>query len=190
MTVPLAPRLTAGALTIGLVTGMLLTAPGVGAQTPAPNTLKIAYVDVQRVLARSAVGVAAREQLEKDKATMQKQVDGHRGELEKLKEELDTKGQLLSADARREKQETLERKVRDVRRLVDDLQKELQKREQELLQRVLNDVSGVVQKIGKERAYSLIVEKRGASVVYGAPEIDITDEIIRAYDDEAKKAKK
>src|SRR5262245_28130210 len=126
MRVPLVPLVISGALAVGLLVGVAVTAPPAGAQAPtAPATTKIAFVDVQRVLARSAAGVAAREQLEKDKATMQKQVDGHRGELEKLKEELDTKGQLLSGDARREKQEALERKVRDVRRLVDDLQKEL-----------------------------------------------------------------
>ena len=121
---------------------------------------------------------------------MQKQVDGHRGELEKLRDELEKKGQLLSADVRREKQETLERKVRDVRRLVDDLQKELQKKEQELLAKVLQEVTGVVQRFGKEKGYAIIVEKRGASVVYGAPEVDLTEEIIRVFDEESRKVKK
>lgn len=164
-----------------------LSAPA-GAQ--APPVSRVGFVDVQRVLARSSSGVAAREQLEREKAAMQKQVDGQRVEAEKLRDDLEKKGQLLSADARREKQENLERKVRDVRRLVDDLQKELQKKEQELLAKVLNDVSGVVQKIGKEKGYTLIVERRGGAVVYGAPEADITDDVVRAFDDEAKKAKK
>src|SRR5262245_6021393 len=121
---------------------------------------------------------------------MQKQEDGQRVEAEKLRDELEKKGQLLSADARREKQESLERKVRDVRRLVDDLQKELQKKEQEALARVLNDIQGVVQKIGKERGYTMIVERRGGAVIWGAPEIDITDEVVRVFDDESKKGKK
>jgi len=161
---------------------------GVGAQGTQPS--RVAFVDVQRILARSAAGVAAREQLEREKAGMQKQVDGHRVEAEKLRDDLEKKGQLLSADARRERQESLERKVRDVRRLVDDLQKELQKKEQELLAKVLHDVSGIVQKIGKERGYTMVIEKRGGAVVYGAPEADLTDEIVRAFDDETKKAKK
>lgn len=176
------------AVAVAFVAGWGGAPPPAGAQGLAPT--RIAFVDVQRVLARSAAGVAAREQLEREKAAMQKQVDGHRVEVEKLRDELEKKGQLLSADARREKQETLERKVRDVRRLVDDLQKELQKKEQELLAKVLNEVSTVVQKVGKEKGYTLIVEKRGAGVVYGAPEADLTDEIVRVFDDEAKKAKK
>jgi hypothetical protein len=35
----------------------------------------------------------------------------------------------------------------------------------------------------------MIVEKRGASVIYSAPDADITDEVIRAYDLELGKKK-
>lgn len=168
------------------LTGWLIGPTGVAAQA----TARVAFVDVQQVLARSVAGTAAREQLERDKAAMQKQLDGQRAEIERLRDELAKKGQLLSTDARREKQEALDRKERDARRLLDDLQRELQKKEQELLAKVLADVSGVVQKIGKERGYTLIVEKRGGAVIYGAAEADLTGEIVKVFDDESKKAKK
>ena len=154
------------------------------------NGGKIGVVDVQRILARSAAGVAAREQLEREKAAMQKEVDTKRQELEKLKEELDKKGPLMTADTRKEKQDVFDRKRRDATRLVDDFQKELEKKEQGLLQKVLQEISGVIEKIGKGRNYYMIVEKRGASVVYSTAEADITDEIIRAYDQEAAARKK
>jgi outer membrane protein len=160
------------------------------AQAPAPpaSTLqRIAYIDVQRVLARSAAGVAAREQLEREKATMQKEMDGKRQELEKLREELEKKGALLTPDARRDKQEQFERKRRDAARTMDDFQKELEKKESVLLQKVLQDVSGVIERIGKDKGYYLIVEKRGAGVIYASPEADLTDEIIRAYDQQGPK---
>jgi hypothetical protein len=35
----------------------------------------------------------------------------------------------------------------------------------------------------------MIVEKRGASVIYAAPDADVTDEIIRAYDQETSRKK-
>lgn len=156
----------------------------------AQNAARVAYIDVQRILARSSAGVAAREQLEKEKAAMQKEVDGRRGEVEKLRDELEKKGALLSADARKEKQDTLERKVRDLRRLVDDYRAELERKEQGLLQRVLVDISGIVERVGKQKGFLIIVEKRGAGVIYGSPEADLTDEVIKAFDQEAAKAKK
>jgi outer membrane protein len=160
---------------------------GPGAAGAQGNGTKIGVVDVQRVLARSAAGVAAREQLEREKSTMQKEVDTRRQELEKLKEELDKRGALMTADARKEKQEVFDRKRRDAARLVDDFQKELEKKEQGLLQKVLQDISGVIERVGKQRNYYMIVEKRGASVIYATAEADVTDEIIRAYDLEKKK---
>jgi outer membrane protein len=175
--------------------GLMMTALALGgvasAQTPAaapvpaaqPN--RIGFIDVQRVLARSVAGVAAREQLEREKATMQKEMDGKRQELEKLRDELEKKGPLMTVEARRDKQEAFDRKRRDAARLADDFQKELEKKEQGLLQKVLQDVSGVIEKVGKDRGYYLIVEKRGAVVLYSSAEADLTDEVIRAYDRDA-----
>ena len=178
-----------------LVVGLLVVVLGpVWAQQPAApaapaSSVRIAYIDVQRVLARSSAGVAAREQLEREKTVMQKEMDGKRQELEKLRDELEKKGPLMTADARREKQEGFERKRRDAARMIDDFQKELEKKEQALLQRVLQELSGVIERVGKERGYYMIVEKRGASVLYASTDADLTDEIIRAYD-QAAPAKK
>jgi len=79
-----------------LLSGLLAVGPGlVEAQQPAPaaapaaSSARIAYIDVQRVLARSSAGVAAREQLEREKSVMQKEMDGKRVELEKLRDELE-----------------------------------------------------------------------------------------------------
>jgi outer membrane protein len=160
------------------------------APAPATITTKIGYIDVQRVLARSAAGVAAREQLEKERGTIQKDMDGRRQELEKLRDEIEKKGPLMSADARREKQEQFDRKRRDAARAADDYQKELEKKEGQLLQKVLQDVGGVIEKVGKEKNYYMIVEKRNAGVLYAANDADLTDEIIRAYDRDAGGKKK
>jgi outer membrane protein len=179
-------------LSAGLVAAAVAAAPITAlAQAPAPvapgsaAASRVAFVDVQRVLARSAAGVAAREQLEREKAAMQKEMEGKRQELEKLREEIEKKGPLMTADARRDKQDQFERKRRDAARTADDFQKELEKKEQGLLQKVLQDVSGVVERVGKQRGFHLVVERRGATVLYAAPEADLTDEIIRVYDQEA-----
>jgi len=178
------PALVAGLLVVGLGPAAAQQ-PAPAAAAPAPSSIRIAYIDVQRVLARSSAGVAAREQLEREKSVMQKEMDGKRQELEKLRDELEKKGPLMTADARRDKQEVFERKRRDAARMMDDFQKELEKKEQTLLQRVLQELSGVIEKVGKDRGFYIIVEKRGASVLYASPDADLTDEIIRAYDQQA-----
>ena len=160
---------------------MLVLLAAAGAEAAAT---RIVYVDVQKVLVRSVAGLAAREQLEREKAAMQKDVDNRRVEVDKLREELEKKGLVLTADAKREKEETLQRKIRDLRRLSEDLQKELQAKEQQLTQRILQDLTGLIEKIGKDKGLLMVLERRSAGVIYGDPEADITDEIIRAFDQE------
>jgi outer membrane protein len=160
---------------------MLVLLAAAGAEAAAT---RIVYVDVQKVLVRSVAGLAAREQLEREKGAMQKDVDNRRVEVDKLREELEKKGLVLTADAKREKEETLQRKIRDLRRLSEDLQKELQAKEQQLTQRILQDLTGLIEKIGKDKGLLMVLERRSAGVIYGDPEADITDEIIRAFDQE------
>ena len=173
--------------TVALVVGGIVA--GLVATTDAAGT-RIGYVDVQRVIVRSVAGVAAREQLEREKVVMQKDVDNRRTEVDKLREEMEKKGLVLSAEARREKEETFQRKVRDLRRLAEDLEKELQKKEQLATQRILQELTGVIEKMGKERGFLLIVERRSGGVIYGDPEADVTDEVIKLYDQEKAKEKK
>ncbi len=176
-------------VTVIVVVAMLGAGSPVLAQTPAAT--RIGFVDVQRVLAKATAGVSAREQLERDKASMQKEIDARRQELDKLRDELEKKGPLMTPEARRDKTDAFERKRRDAARMADDFSKELEKKEQILLQKVLQEVSGVIERVGKQRGYYLVVEKRGATVLYAAAEADLTDEIIRAYDQEhASKGKK
>jgi outer membrane protein len=173
------------------VVGAWWTPPPAGAQAAAPaaTNSRVGFIDTQRVMARSAAGVTAREALERDKAAMQKQVDTLQSELAKLKDDLEKKGQLLSAEVRKEKQDTMERKVRDLRRLADDFEKDLAKKDRELMVKFARELQGVVQKVGKERGYTLIVDAR-AGVIYGAPEADLTEEIIKEFDAAAKKGAK
>jgi hypothetical protein len=58
----------------------------------------------------------------------------------------------MTADARREKQETFERKRRDAARMMDDYQKELEKKEQILLQKELQELSASSRSWARTRA--------------------------------------
>ena len=172
---------------VGLIVGGLVAAL-VGPADAAGT--RIGYVDIQRVLVRSVAGVAAREQLERERVTMQKDLEARKTEIDKLREELEKKGLVLSADSRREKEEVLQRKVRDARRLGEDLDKELQRKEQLMVNRIGQEVVVVIERLGKDRGFLLIMEKRGAGVIYGDPEGDMTEEVIKLYDQEKAKEKK
>jgi outer membrane protein len=173
--------------------GGVLLAMSASAQAPTPapsgtagapaNGTGVGVFDMDRIMAKSAAGVAAREAIERERAMMQKDVDGKRVELEKLKDELDKKGPLMTAEARREKEDSFERKRRDYARLRDDYTKELEKKAGELQRKVLREVHGVIQQVATKGRFVVIIARQ--FVAYMAPTADVTEDIIRAYDQQS-----
>jgi len=94
-----------------------------GPSNPRRRQLAPSVVDPEAYIDRAAGsgpvapgGGGRREQLEREKSVIRKN-GRKRCELEKLRDELEKKGPLMTADARREKQEGFERKRRDAARM-------------------------------------------------------------------------
>src|SRR2546430_14412338 len=83
-----------------MLTAVALAVVCTSARAQAPAG-RVGFIDVQRVLVRSAAGVAAREQLEREKTVMQQKKGGKRKEPEALRDQLEKKGPLMTAGARR-----------------------------------------------------------------------------------------
>ena len=54
-----------------------------------------------------------------------------------------------------------------------------------LAQKVMQDLSGVIERVGKQKGYYLVLERGRAGVLYSAAEADLTDDIIKVYDQES-----
>jgi outer membrane protein len=70
---------------------------------------------------------------------------------------------------------------RDFERSYKDSQAELQQKDNELTIELLKELQGVIEAFGKENGYSIILEQSSSSVLYGAPELDLTEQIIARY---------
>ncbi|MGH7362286.1 MAG: OmpH family outer membrane protein [Candidatus Methylomirabilales bacterium] len=162
----------------GLVALAVLMAGGLVAAQE--NTLKIGFVDVQKVLNDSAKGKEAKAKLEKEREAKQKEVRAKEEEIKKLEADLQKQGAVLSEAARRERQEAINRKIRDLRRLFEDFNRDLQKRETELLNEILREIRKLVVVYGKEQQYTLILEAQ-SGIIYASQGADLTDEVLAAY---------
>jgi outer membrane protein len=98
----------------------------------------------------------------------------------KLQAELDKQAPLLSEQAKRERSEALQRKVRDVRRLAEDANRDFDKRVREAEVEITREIFGVIQEYGKDQGFTVILER--STLVYTAPTVDITAEVIKRYD--------
>lgn len=151
---------------------------------------KIGYVDLRVALNESEAGKKAKVELESLIKTKQATIDEKGKSIEKLKGELEKQASVLSGEAKKSKEEEIERLVRDYQRLVQDSQNEVKKKEGELTGGILKELRDVVDKIGQEDGYSLILENVEGIILYSRKDLDITDRVIKNFNDVKTKQKK
>jgi len=167
-----------GDVAAGLTALGVLAAAGFAAAQE--NALKIGFVDIQKVLNESAKGKEAKAKLEKERDAKQQEIRAKEEEIKKVEADLQKQGAVLSEAARRERQEAINRKIRDLRRLFEDFNRDLQKRETQLLNDILREIRKLVVAYGKEQQYTLILEAQ-SGIIYASQGADLTDEVLAAY---------
>lgn len=145
----------------------------------ASADLKVAFVDMQRALNDSNAGKKAKGQFTSEISRLQTRLQRQQQEVESLKDELDRKGPLMRDDERRNLQDDYTRKLRDFERNYKDSKDELQQKDREVTGAIIRDLAYVVRNVGERDGYTLVMEK--GSLLWAAPSIDITDEVIREY---------
>ncbi len=149
--------------------------------------LKFAYVDMQRALNSCESGKEAKKVIQQEFEKMQKSFAGKQRELEKLKEDLEKRGSVLSETMRREKERDYQTKLRDLQRLQRDYEEDLRRKDQELTNRILRELEAIIKKMGEEGKYTMILERNQPTIIYIASILDLTDEVIKAHDHQKKK---
>jgi outer membrane protein len=150
------------------------------------DAIKIGCIDFQKVLNESDAGKKAKSDLETLVKSKQTTIDEKGKTIEKMKADLEKQASVLSADAKKGKEEELEKLLREYQRLVQDSQTEVKKKELELTDAIIKDMRQIVDKIGEEGSYTLIMEKTGGMVLYATKDIDITETVIKRYNQSRK----
>ena len=156
----------------------------------ANATGKIAVIDMQKVMRESHAGKAAMEKLNKKFEKLREELKKKQEELKAFKDDLEKKAPLLSDEARAEKERQYKKMLREFKDQSDDAQFEMRQAESRTMEPILKELEKIVTKIGKERGYSLILENKMPGIYYVAPDADITDEVIKAYDELKAKEQK
>ncbi len=164
------------ALSIAVSVGCLvLPNTGAGAE------FRIGYVDLQQALNVSSAGKKAKEGFKAEVSRMEQKLEKRRKRVEKLKGELEKKALLLRDEERAALQRDYRQELRDFERLYKDSQEELKLRDRELTARILIELRHVVNDLGEQGDYSVILEGNNTVVLYGSKSIDLTENVIKAY---------
>jgi len=177
-------------ITIIFLVGICVAAPGIVKIASAADALKIGYVDLRVALNESEAGKKAKTELESLIRTRQGAIEEKGKGIEKLKGEIEKQASVLSAEAKKAKEDEMDRLMRDYQRLVQDSQAEVKKKENELTGTILKELREVINRIGQEEGYSLILENVEGIILYSRKDLDITEKVIKMYNEsKAKKGK-
>jgi outer membrane protein len=152
------------------------------------DDIKVGVVDLMKVLNESDAGKKAKTELEAAIKAKQTVIDEKGKEIEKMKGDIEKQSSVLSAEARKQKQDELEKMIREYQRTVSDSQNEVKKRESELTNGILREIRSIVEKMGKDDGYTMIIENAEGIILYSKKDLDLTDAVIKKYN-EAKKAR-
>ena len=149
----------------------------------ADIALKIGVVNFQKALNTVDEGKKAKENLENDFKKKQKQLDIQQKELESMRKELQEQAVVLPQDKLQQKQEDFQNKFMAFRKKAAEFQQEMVKQESELSSKILGRLKEIVEDIGKKENYTLILEESGDPVLYVQSKDDLTDRVIKVYND-------
>jgi len=159
------------------------------ALSSAQEQKRIGLIDLQRCIQESEEGQKAFEELKRKKDDLQKRLDVKEKELLDLRKELEKQAMMLSMDAQEDRKKTIERKTRELEFLLKDSNEEMRKSQEKEQTRILKELEKVIEKLGSEGNYIMILEKRAGGVLYWNKTYDLTDEVVKAYDQMNKEKK-
>jgi outer membrane protein len=153
-----------------------------GAAAAAPA--KIAMMNVKNAIVATAEGKQAQAQLQSQFAPKQNELQSMQKQIEDLQTKLTQGARTLSTDEQAKMQRDGELLQRRLQRGSDDLNEELQAAQGEIVDTIGRKMLEVLDRYSRENGFTAVLDTsaQGSPVVYASAQSDITQEIVRLYD--------
>jgi outer membrane protein len=171
---------------IGIAVGALLLVPAIWSQVNSPTgpaPAKIATVSLQAAIVNTAEGKQASNELQSQFASRSTELQNMQKQMQELQTKLQS-GATLSDPEREKLQRDGERLSRVYQRKQQNFQDDLNAAQQDVVNNIGRKLVDVVSQYSKENSYAVILDTSAqqSPVIYAAPQVDVTQEIIRLYD--------
>ena len=142
--------------------------------------LRLGFVDIQAAVSNTKEWkkefISFKSKFKREKESIaQREV-----QLKKKIEDLNKQSMVLNAELKKKKEEDVLKKKRDFERYVQDKNEEFAKKEKEITNKIIKKMLGVIQKIGKEKKFTMILEKKVG--LYFDKSVDLTTLATLSYD--------
>ena len=146
------------------------------------DVAKIGTINFQKIFENSNGGKAVKDLVNAEGQRMEQDLKQKGEEIKALESRLEKDTGIMSKEAREEIEWELDRKIADVKALKMKYDRKIQEMQVRLVNEVRQEVLQQIQSYGKKEGYLLILED--ISVVYAPGNLDITDVIIKLYNDQ------
>ena len=146
--------------------------------TAAYAAEKVGYINLQRLVNESKMGKEAKEDIRKLRKEKEDVLNFKLREINKLKQDINKKGDSMTLREKRANIEALKRAYRDYQRLVADAKEDIILGDRELVAIILEKADGILKKVAKEKNYTIILKDPNA-IGYLDPKVDITDDVLK-----------
>lgn len=144
----------------------------------AADAIKIGIVEMDKIVRNSEPGQSALNKLKEQFKDVKETMDKQKAEIDKMRDEMEKQSLVLSQEAKMDKQTMFQRKVRDFQDNAQNYQRKMKAEEDKLSKPVLELIMQVVQDFGKKNGYGLLMDGRGAGVVFASDTVNVTDEVL------------
>ncbi len=165
-----------------LLVAVAVAALSVPAFAQSASPMRVAVIDVQRVLATSTAGKAAYEKLKKMQDERVARAQKMDEEAKALENDINTKKLSLSEDKLADLQKQLSDKKIAMQRYAQDADREVSDARDKELAALEQKIKPVIDQLGKEMGLAAIFNKYESGLVYASDAIDITDTVIKRFD--------
>ena len=163
----------------------VVPASGLRAQAgAAAGPVKIAVMNVRNAIVATAEGKQAQAELQSKFAPRQNDLQNIQKQMDDIQRKLNEGARTLSQDEQAKLQRDGELLSHRLQRGTDDLNEELQAAQGEIVDTIGRKMLEVLDRYSRENGYTVVLDTsaQGSPVVYGSSQSDITQEIVRLYD--------
>lgn len=149
--------------------------------------VKIGVINIQKVITSIGEGKNVMKTLEKSFKSKQKEIKAEEEAIKKMQQDYQKQSSLLSDKAKANKENEIRQRIAKLQQKTMEYQKNIQQQEQQLKKPILEKLKPVIDDVSKGKDLAMTFEVSSSPVVYAQTQIDITDEVIKAYDKKHKK---
>jgi len=167
---------------IGTALAMALAAIVCAAQDPSTGGEKLAVINIQQAIAQTGEGKQALDAITKKYEPKRQALQRQQDEINALQDQITKQGPTLSDEESARLRRELDQKQRLFKRDQDDDQADWQSDNQEAVQSIGQKMVKVINEYAQKNGYALVIDDSQLPVYYVAKGVDITDPIVKLYD--------